>query len=185
MPTPNFAATDHFSPDEFSEDPTIYGDFRLFNNALFPFREWWGRPIYPSPAEGALARFSGPRSSHHYVGPRRRIERRSTAVDVFPEGDPFRAWLLAVSCGVFGAVGWYPHTNGPNGRPWPMLHLDVRKPGEGHSHNHPLLWMRDDEGYHYIHYPNYAGKAVEMSNLLQQWAGNHVTFHVEEDDSGE
>jgi hypothetical protein len=88
--------------------------------------------------------------------------------------------LLAVTCHLFGGIGWYPHTNGPDGQPWPMLHLDVRKMGTGHSRNHPLLWMRDGDGYHYIQYEAYAGKAVEAAQLLTQWAGHYVGYADDE-----
>jgi hypothetical protein len=110
------------------------------------FRGWHGKPIWPSPKTGALARFEDKDAdSRHYA-----VGRRSDAVDVFAK-DPASAFLLALTCGLWGAVGFYTDTSFDGG-PWAMLHLDCRPYGVGHGQDHMLVWHRDHNGYHYPQY---------------------------------
>lgn len=90
-----------------------------------------GRRIYPSPAEGAIARFDdGAKYSQHYA-----VGRMSTAIDVFCEGDPLDNFIAAVGSRLFNGIGIYPYTVFRN-RNWVMLHLDTRLGG-------PVYWARD------------------------------------------
>ena len=165
---PDFERVKHFGPQEFSEDPVLYAEARQVYN-LDQWREWLGSKAYPSKAEGGLARFSGDKTSRHRVildGDN--VVKRSDANDIFPEL-PQAAWLLAITCGLFGAVGLYTDTKGNNGQPWPMLHLDGRpQPGNGHDRPYPLLWHRHDGEYHYIQY--HPDQLDRMIGMLSKWS---------------
>lgn len=146
----NWNNVTNFSASEFPEDPDLYADPQVIY-ALDQEREWLGKRVWPSPAEGGLARFGeDDRGGQHFAAPEEGIY--SKAVDRFPEGHIKQAWLLSISSGLWGAVGIYTDTNGPDGSRWPMLHSDLRAPGVGHSQDHMLLWHKDRHGYHYIQY---------------------------------
>lgn len=135
----------NFDRGDFPEDPNRNADPVLIQN-LQAFRKWHGSYIYPSPVSGALARFEDEDAdSRHYA-----VGRQSDAVDVFAE-NPAAAFLLAVTCGLWGAVGIYTNTRYRK-QAWPMLHLDCRPYGVGHSQEHLLVWHRDHNGYHYPQY---------------------------------
>jgi hypothetical protein len=136
----------HFSRDAFAVDPDKYISPQIVHN-LEQFRRWYGSPIHPSPVERGLARFKDrDEGSRHYA-----VGRLSDALDWFPEGSVQQAWLLAISCGLFGAVGIYTNTKF-RGRKWTMFHTDNRPGGVGHSRTHPLLWWRNEDGYFYLQY---------------------------------
>lgn len=124
----------YFNPkiDKFSEDPDLHASPQLIYD-LDTYRGMLGVPINPSPAPGALARFDGSKGSQHYA-----VGRKSSAIDIFVNRDNItRAWLIAVTCGLWGGVGIYPTTK-YRGVTWPMMHLDKRNiPDAG-----PLCWVR-------------------------------------------
>ena len=130
----------NFKPDEFSENPERYASPVLLRN-LQAYRNILGHKIYPSKADGALARFSGSRQSMHYIDPLINDD-RSEAIDVFCDCDIFEAYNVALNSNLWGGVGVYFDTK-RNGKPWPMLHLDTRKL--------PLMWFRWGKNYYYPH----------------------------------
>lgn len=119
-----------FSFREFSEDP-FYADVRLLKS-LQEYRTLLDEKIRPSMAFGALARFSGPKTSTHFVDLNNM--KFSTAIDIFPDCDIFKAWTVALRCGLWGGVGVYFSTTNNSMVKAPMLHLDLRT-------DH-LLWFR-------------------------------------------
>ena len=131
----------YFSPSEFPEDPNKHAEPLLLNN-LDSLRHSYGELIYPSPVEGALARFDSASSdSQHFAG----NGSLSRAVDWFPGGSVQKAWLFAVSSGLFGGIGIYFDTH-YQGRKWPMIHTDIR------DRTPALLWYRMDGSYYYFQY---------------------------------
>jgi hypothetical protein len=105
-------------------------------------RDWCGEPIYPSPVSGALARFDKTdEDSHHYAGE----DHKSRALDWFPGGSVQKAWLMAVTSGLFGGIGIYFDTK-YQGKPWPMIHTDIRE------RTPTLLWYREGGSYYYFQY---------------------------------
>lgn len=137
----------NFTPDEFSEYPNIYATPKLIYS-LQGFREILDRPIYPSPARGALARVYETESLHRVDLERHILSR---AVDCFPEGDPREVFVLSLACQLWGAVGFYLDTK-YKGKPWVMFHLDIRPLGYGHSKRTVLIWVRDEGKYYYPQY---------------------------------
>jgi hypothetical protein len=126
----------NFEFTEFSESAELYADGELLFN-LQHFRTLLGVPFYPSKAKGALARFDDKdKKSQHYA-----MNRYSTAIDGFCDCHIFKAWSIAISCGLWGGVGVYFDTKGNNGSPWPMLHLDLRP--------NRLFWYRANGHYLY------------------------------------
>ena len=115
----NWKEIKHFKKHEFSEDPDIYAEPELILN-LERYRILLNNKVHPSPREGTLARFEDEdKYSQHYA-----MGRKSTATDVFPDGDPLIAWMLAISCGLWGGVGVYFDTTYLY-KPKIMLHLDL------------------------------------------------------------
>ncbi len=99
--------------------------------AIQKLRTASGVSMIPSPASGAWARLSGSKRSRHYAR-----GRLSDAGDLFPaRGRILDVWLQAVQMPCFGGIGIYTDTNGPDGKPWPMIHLDLRE--------NRVLWGRD------------------------------------------
>jgi hypothetical protein len=131
----------NFSPGEFSEDPDKFAHPELLTKAQ-EFRNILGAKIFPSKKEGALARSYGNQTSMHYV---MKVygEHFSKAWDIFCNTHIFKAWTVALNCNLWTGVGVYFDTNGNNGKPWPMLHLDLRPK--------PLIWYRDKGEYFYPH----------------------------------
>jgi len=128
----NWSNINHFTPEEFSEDPDRFADPKLIIK-LNIFRGLLGIPVYPSPVPGALARFDGDPESRHYA-----VGRQSDAVDVFCNCGIFRAWTAALHSGLWGGIGVYFDTKFRGGE-WPMLHLDCRS-----KH---VLWYREEHRY--------------------------------------
>jgi len=123
----NWGLIEFFTPGEFSEDPNLYAEPQLIMN-LDEYRRQLGRRVHPSPVKGALARLDGSTTTEHYA-----VGRKSTAVDIFPEGSILEAWTLALVSGLWGGIGVYFDTKYAY-KPHCMLHLDLRK-----KH---LIWYR-------------------------------------------
>lgn len=117
------------SPGEFSEDPDTYAEPELIYS-LGKLRELLGSPMYPSPVKGALARQYGSKVSQHYA-----VNRLSTASDQFITGIPFDIFSKIMYSNLFTGIGIYPDTKGPDGKPWVMFHLDIRKRA------YPWIWF--------------------------------------------
>ncbi len=124
----------NFTKDEFSED-IKYAHTDLLQN-LDLLRDFVGCAIFPSPVQGALARFDQKsKDSQHYAK-----NRLSTAIDVFVNTDPFEAYCKILYSKLFRRVGVYFDTKYRN-KPWVMFHLDLK--------DQDLLWYRDEFGYCY------------------------------------
>ena len=149
---PDFSRIRHFAPSEFPEGELPFTE-QLLLETLDTWREAIGKPIHPSPVKGALARPEIAEGSEHAAK-----GRKSRAVDVFPEGNWFDAWISAVSFNGWGAVGVYFDTHFQD-RPWAMLHLDIRPRGP----NGPLLWARIEKTQ-YV----YPGKNPAERRLFQE-----------------
>jgi len=121
-----FSQLKHFKPCEFFGQADLVSPITLIR--LDQARALLNQPIHISPAQGAIARFGGSKHSQHYVGPDPdKIERKSTAIDVFIEGIPYLNYTTLLHSKLFTAVGIYFDTAGVNGKPWVMLHLDNRE----------------------------------------------------------
>lgn len=152
----------YFDPkiDKFPEDPDVYADPKIIY-AVDDYRGITGKPVHPSPVPGALARLDGSKTGRHYA-----VNRKSDAIDVFPEGDIRTNWMLAVTSGLFGGVGLYPFTK-YRGRDWPMLHLDCRPfKGEGGKDDFTLLWLRDQHGQYWYPQRSKAHEEVFFKILM-------------------
>ena len=124
-------------------------DAALIHQLQF-LRKRSGVPLIPSPAHGAWSRTWGSHGSRHYA-----VDRLSDAGDLFPERDRLmEVWLYAVQMQEFGGIGLYFDTKGPDGKLWPMIHLDLR-PGR-------LFWAchLDDGVRRYEYFP--AGRFWEV-----------------------
>lgn len=141
----NWSEIPNFLRVEFSEDPELYADPELIYT-LQSLRELYGKAIHPSPVKGALARFSGSESSQHYVGKEENVVRKSTAVDLFPEGVPFVFYSNILKIPTIKGIGIYLDTNGIDGKPWVMFHIDLR---DRNSNYPPLVWIRKEGKYYY------------------------------------
>jgi len=135
----NGTKINNFSVSEFPEDPVKHAEPKLILR-LDQLRDLIGKPIYPSPVKGALARFSGRNTSRHYA-----LNRLSDACDVFIEGDKFETYTKILRSNLFPRMGLYFDTQYRN-KPWMMLHLDLKP--------EPLLWYRDIT-YHYEQEENF------------------------------
>lgn len=106
----------------------VDADFILF---LQEIRNNSGVPIQPSPVRGGWARTDGSTTSRHYA-----VGRLSDAGDLFPARGRFvELFHNILKYHRTGGVGIYADTNGPDGKPWPMLHLDMR--------SGRVIWGRD------------------------------------------
>ena len=127
----------HFSKDEFPCDTDLI-DPEYFNR-LEMGRVALGECIHPSPVEGAFARFGGSTGSTHYVGENPScIVRLVTGGDVFCEGVPFVNFNTLLHAKVFSGIGIYLDTQGPDGLPCVMFHLDIRS---NYTVEKPLVWI--------------------------------------------
>lgn len=120
--------SESFSRAEFPE--TVEGCVPELIERLQTLRDDLGQIIYPSRHPMGWKRDSGSTTSRHYSG---------EAGDIFPEGDPLRAFLLA--CRHFGGVGIYYDTTRTELQPGPMLHVDLR---DGLT-----IWARNEGRYIY------------------------------------
>jgi hypothetical protein len=99
--------------------------------ALQSIRTTYGIPITPSPLQDAWSRTTGSKTSRHYA-----VGRLSDAGDVFPEREKILdLWLQVQELDYIGGIGLYVDTKGPDGKPWPMMHIDLRP--------NRLLWTSD------------------------------------------
>ena len=98
-------------------------------------------PITPSPVHGGWARTTGSSESRHYA-----VGRLADAGDVFPaRGRLLECWVRAQEMWRIGALGLYSDTNGPDGKPWCMMHFDLRKVSRR------VFWVREEGVYYYLH----------------------------------
>lgn len=133
--TLDFAELDHFSRGEFPGDVLE----RVEDELILSLNEYRGRlgyPVVPSPLVEGWYRAEGSETSRHYA-----VGRLSDAGDLFPQCDIRRAFLVAQGCEWFGGIGIYLDTNGPDGKPQPMIHLDLRP--------ERIIWMRYEGRYIY------------------------------------
>lgn len=146
----------HFAPSEFPGDALNHVDADLVLG-LDELRDMLDSPILPSPVLAGWYRTSGSQNSEHYA-----VGRLSRAGDVFPDSNIVHALLTAMRQRAWGGIGVYLDTTGPNGQPWPMLHLDLRR-GE------QVLWMRLP-GDRYIYPQSSAGARREFAQRLAEVA---------------
>jgi len=153
----------NFVPSEFPES-VLYGHSNLFF-ALDKYRDLLGSYVYPSPEPGALARTTNDEiDSTHYANLNMTI--RSKAADVFVVERIDRAFMIALSSQLFGGIGVYGDTKFRS-KQWPMLHLDIRPLGQGHSKETALIWMRIKGKYIYPQYEEY-GEVLLFNFLMNQ-----------------
>ena len=126
------------SANEFSEDPDKYAEPQLIHS-LSILRRSTRKKMRPSPVKGALARFKESKTSQHYVGPKDNPIRKSTASDTFSEGVPVSTYSHILYSHLFMGIGIYLETNGPDGLPWIMFHVDIRP--KGIDYKSPLIWI--------------------------------------------
>jgi len=126
----------NFSYSEFPEGELEYVDYTQLEK-LQQFRTILGARIRPSKVPGALSRLDGSKTSDHKVllGSEGQLLKPSTGIDVFCNTHIFKAWTVALTCGLWDAVGVYFDTHDNEGLFHPMLHLGQR------SHN--AIWLRD------------------------------------------
>lgn len=159
----NLAKIPDFSLDNFPEDPDEYAEPQLLYN-LQTQRNIFGKPIIPSPVGGALARTAADQiKSQHYADPKKKI--KSKAVDVFPEGDPLKNLILALSSQLWGGLGVYFDTE-YGGKTWVMFHFDIRDLGEEHKKKMTLLWFRIEGAYFYPQYSQ--GRMEQLFKIFQR-----------------
>lgn len=133
----NWDDLDWFSPDEFPPGVLEHVEADLVL-ALEGYRDFLGYPVIPSTNPKGWFRKDGDSGSRHYA-----FNRLSDGGDVFPQCDIRHAFLVAMSCVWWGGIGIYLDTDGPSGKPEPMLHLDLRI-------NMPkTVWMRYEGRYIY------------------------------------
>jgi hypothetical protein len=144
---------------EFSENPDLYADPDLIY-ALGRLRKNMKQRIFPSPVSGALARFRGSVTSQHYA-----VGRKSTGSDIFCEGDPATNLRVILASKEFKGVGIYLDTNGPDGLPWVMFHVDKR------AIKKPLIWVtrkkwdeKKKKKIDHYYYPSTEGELNELLN---------------------
>jgi len=151
----NWSNVSNFKKTEFSADPDKYVEPVLIY-CLDYLRTMLNKKIIPSPVNGSLARFGGSKTSQHYVGKlNEEIIRLSTACDVFIEGTTFSNFCTIMSSRLFNGIGIYLDSTGPDGKPWCMIHLDIRR--VGFSALVPLIWIaeKDSQNKWSYKYPQY------------------------------
>ncbi len=145
----------NYTLSEFSENPIKYAHSQLILN-LDGLRDFIECVIFPSPVPGALARFdSEAKDSQHYAK-----FRLSTAIDIFIDCDPFRAWNKILYSKLFNRAGIYFDTYYKN-KKWVMFHVDLK--------DQDLLWFRDKndpelqstEGYYYSYKKDFYSKLLK------------------------
>lgn len=144
----------HFAASEWPADALEHCDANLILQ-LDQFRHTLGDAILPSPVLAGWYRTSGSTTSRHYA-----VGRLSDAGDIFPRGNIVRAYLMALRQGVWGGIGIYLDTHGPDGSAWPMMHLDLR-PGE------QKLWMRVEGGRYIYPLSSDAARREFMTRLAE------------------
>jgi len=152
-----------FVASEFPEDPNKYAEPALLY-ALSDLKVLLNERIFPSPASGALARLGGSTTSQHYA-----VNRKSTACDIFCESIPKKAYETILKVELFKGVGIYLDTKGPDGHPWVMFHVDIRKIGR---EGKPLIWVcrkelnpKTNTKKDVYHYPTTNEKLQDLLNV--------------------
>jgi hypothetical protein len=140
----------NFKGYEFPED-LKFASHQLLKN-LDNLRDFVGHPIYPSPVSGALARFDGSKTSRHYA-----VGRKSDAIDIFIDADPFESYIKILQSRLFNRVGVYFDTHYKN-KKWVMFHIDLKK--------QYLFWYRDNSKYHYSTEKNFYGNLLSKFKTL-------------------
>lgn len=136
----NWNKLNYFSKSEFKCNTDLI-DFSLMQSIDW-LRKDYGKPMHPSPVKGAIVRFGGSTKSRHYVGKdEEHIERKTTGIDIFPEGCPIHFYTSALISRSFNGIGVYLDTNGIDGEPWIMFHLDIR--ARGFTLDVPLIWIAE------------------------------------------
>ena len=110
-------------------------------------------PIYPSKADGALARFgSMHKNSRHYAE-----DRLSDALDLFVDKrkSPLEVLITFLSVHKFGGIGVYFDTKNNRGEKHIMFHVDMRPVGMNHVRRSTLIWYRENGNYFYPQYQNF------------------------------
>jgi hypothetical protein len=146
----NWDHVNFFSKDEFNEDPDKYAEPQLIY-ALSHFRINLNECVFVSPVKGAFARFDGSKTSQHFVDSKEHPSKKSTGIDVFPEGIPIAIFSCLLNQRLIKGIGIYLDTTGNDGHPWVMFHIDIRKTG---FKNLPLIWFcTKDNGINKYYYP--------------------------------
>lgn len=102
---------------------------------LQAIRNKCGFPVYPGGYQSNWGRTYGSTTSEHYA-----VHRLATAGDVFPaRGRVLCFWTHARNRLHVRGLGLYLDVNGPDGKPWVMVHFDLRD-----TH---LFWIRDNSNY--------------------------------------
>ena len=134
---PNFSETEFHADEIKLISPKILKSLQLF-------RTEYGDIVSPSLAKGAQARTTGRKTSEHFVIKEYdRIIKDSTGLDLFPEGNIFKAWCIALKSPHIKRVGIYFDTNNNRGVSAPMIHIGLKNDG--------LIWFRDKGKYVYPH----------------------------------
>ena len=138
----NWRKSQYFKRSEFNPKEVDYIDpnaLKRYNTARGITDVSW----YPSREDGALARFSGSKTSRHYA-----VDRLSDALDFFIAKNTDILWFLYKLYGssLFGGIGVYFDTRGYNYSSDIMFHVDCRKCMTGY----PLVWFRDKGKYTYV-----------------------------------
>lgn len=131
--------------------------------ALQEIRKQAGVPIYPGRKQDNWGRLDGSKTSQHYAGcfP-------SLAGDVFPaRGFAIRTWIGAQNVSNVKALGLYLDTNGQDGKPWIMMHYDLRRQPTR------IFWIRFRGKYIYLHnesslFWKYLGKVLEREEKIRR-----------------
>lgn len=131
------------SASEFSEDPNKYAEPELLYS-LGSLRKRAGVKMFPSPVSGALARFTGSKTSQHFVNRKELPTKRSTGSDIFMEGIPFVNYQTILRSYKFNGIGIYLDTIGGDSLPWIMFHVDIRPYGSNpYNRIEPLIWIAE------------------------------------------
>ena len=147
----------YFTKDEFVDDVSLIQPEVIY--ALDEYRNALNQRIFSSPVKGSMVRLTGnPQSQHYAVG------RLSTAIDIFCEGFPIVNFLCILQLKKFTAVGIYLDTIGPDGQPWIMFHVDMRK----REPTQPiLLWITEKLGNNRINVYRYPQSESQYWSLLR------------------
>lgn len=181
----NWEEIKYFKPREFSVNPDKYAHPQLIHT-LDRFRLILKERIFPSPVTGAFARFDGSKNSQHYVGSKENPIRKTTAIDIFPEGIPIHIYTCLLNQFFVKGIGIYLDTNGIDGLPWVMFHMDIRKKG---FNSFPLIWFclkeRGKNKYYYPQSnPNYWSFLKDERMYIRRDLGINQTTKIAEDNNG-
>lgn len=131
----------NFRIHEFAENPVKYSDPHALI-CLQDLRIDVASSIYPSLANGAVARFDGSKTSRHYVDTTLSIPKYSTAFDLFFKADPAWVFHKILINPSFRGIGVYFDTRNNKGKDQIMFHVDTRIK--------ETTWCRIDGEYFYV-----------------------------------